>query len=484
MPFDLNGAWTCNDGGVYFVRQEGDLVTWAGLQASGFHLGMGFTNVFQGRIGPDGATLTGEWVDVPRGDTNNSGTLGLLISEVAVPAPPPPHLPPGEPSPPDPPGTLLEMRQIPEQTTGGFGGSFWAQNGQSLEPQDIRDLAGRVHRYDVPLGENNPPHRDFSVMWGTVGRLGLNIPASSLDYCSFVGGDWDVDGDFIFHLADIDWSRMESDFWTGGWIEDNTDILGHFDRSDKDGYTWIFHCEAPMYGRQNDSDHCNEPPEILLPGWQETGGNSVLINGEPIEGRLTAATDHTVPPPDNVALVFMLDRSKQTLMLRRDRSRVRVTGVVASDPDHWDDDGQPPEIHPVYAIDILQDFAEPRRPETNLTGVWHADDIGTYYVRQIGGAVWWLGMSCDQGRSFANVFRGSVAGDTIEGTWVDVPMGIWGVLGGGSLFLHGSGLDAELVKTRETAGFGGTIWTKLYDTAATLPNWVTYPGIPVGPVLE
>jgi hypothetical protein len=63
-------------------------------------------------------------------------------------------------------------------------------------------------------------------------------------------------------------------------------------------------------------------------------------------------------------------------LLKRDFSYVRVTGVVASDPDHWDDT-QPPEIHPVSAIDIIQDFTLPRTQHTNLTGVWHPSDIGT-----------------------------------------------------------------------------------------------------------
>ena len=43
----------------------------------------------------------------------------------------------------------------------------------------------------------------------------------------------------------------------------------------------------------------------------------------------------------------------------------------------------------------------------NLTGAWHCDDIGTYYIREVGNTVWWLGLSCDQGRQFANVYRGN-----------------------------------------------------------------------------
>src|SRR4029077_5413094 len=113
--------------------------------------------------------------------------------------------------------------------------------------------------------------------------------------------------------------------------------------------------------------------------------------------------------------------------------RVRVTGVVNLD-EHAE--GPPdfrgaPEIHPVYAIEALQDFRR-RRPGADLTGVWHANDVGTYYLRQIDGNVlWWLGLSRDQGRTFANVFQGSIryrggdgeplAKSMIEGDWADVP---------------------------------------------------------------
>ncbi len=469
--FDLNGAWRANDDGVYYIRQNGDLVTWAGLHASGFHMGMEFANVFQGTIGPDGTTLTGTWVDVPRGGTNSSGTLGLQIVE--VPVPPVPTFPPSA-------QTMLELRQIPAETTGGFGGTLWTKTASSLGPQDIVSIDGKVQRYDVPLGENNPPCRDFSVVWGTVGTVnGPTLPRTPFDYCSFVGGDWDGDGDFDFDLIP-DWSRIESGFWIDGWANQvfgpllgllheaaNTHILSLFDRYAR------FHCETAMYGRQNDSDHCNDAPVILLPGWAEQGGHSVLVNGRPVEGRVSDVTDHRVTPPSK-ALLFSLDPNHTAQVGLSPGLVVRVTGVVADDAGHEGETA--PEIHPVYAIDVVQDFAVPRAENTNLTGAWHADDVGTYYMRQIGNALWWLGMSHDQGRSFANVFRGTVEGNTLEGTWVDVPMGVGGVLGGGSLVLYGNDLSTQLVKNAESAGFGGTIWTKLYDTAATLPIR------PIGPV--
>ena len=96
-------------------------------------MGMGFANVFQGTIGPDGTTLTGTWVDVPRGGTNSSGTLGLQIVE--VPVPPVPTFPPSA-------QTMLELRQIPAETTGGFGGTLWTKTASSLGPQDIVSIRG------------------------------------------------------------------------------------------------------------------------------------------------------------------------------------------------------------------------------------------------------------------------------------------------------------------------------------------------------
>jgi len=64
---DLTGAWSADDGATYYIRQLSDgSVSWGGLNHSGFHTGMEFTNVFRGRVSADGRTLTGDWADVPR----------------------------------------------------------------------------------------------------------------------------------------------------------------------------------------------------------------------------------------------------------------------------------------------------------------------------------------------------------------------------------------------------------------------------------
>jgi hypothetical protein len=231
-----------------------------------------------------------------------------------------------------------------------------------------------------------------------------------------------------------------------------------------------------MYGRNNGAwPDCESEPRNLLPGWNEQSGWSVLINGRAIDGHLTVNVDDQ----QNTVLSFAVGPDGQSVELQQGVT-ARVTGVVADDAGHGGTTA--PEIHPVYAIDVLQDFKLPRAQPVTLSGTWHGSDSGTYYVRQLGSQVWWLGLSRDQGRSFANVFCGSISqGGTIEGQWVDVPMGIGGVLSGGTLTIDGDQPDTQLsttlTKTAETANFGAWTWTKIYDAA----------GAPVGgapPIIE
>jgi hypothetical protein len=56
----------------------------------------------------------------------------------------------------------------------------------------------------------------------------------------------------------------------------------------------------------------------------------------------------------------------------------------------------------------------------SLDGLWRANDGGTYQVRIAGTDVWWIGMSRDNGRTWTNVFKGSLNGGIITGQWADV----------------------------------------------------------------
>jgi hypothetical protein len=84
-PFDLTGVWQDNAGGKYAIRQIGNRVSWIDDGRPTY------INIFQGTISGD--ILTGEWVDVPGGQLQNTGRISLRIesnSRMVVLDPPAP----------------------------------------------------------------------------------------------------------------------------------------------------------------------------------------------------------------------------------------------------------------------------------------------------------------------------------------------------------------------------------------------------------
>jgi hypothetical protein len=98
----------------------------------------------------------------------------------------------------------------------------------------------------------------------------------------------------------------------------------------------------------------------------------------------------------------------------------------------------------------------------NLTGKWRCDDEGTYYIRQIGNEVWWVGRSPDRGKQWDNVLHGEIKGRRIVGKWADVPRGE--AMGAGELHLElivRGGQVVGMRKVKEVGdGFGGGNWTR------------------------
>jgi hypothetical protein len=100
-------------------------------------------------------------------------------------------------------------------------------------------------------------------------------------------------------------------------------------------------------------------------------------------------------------------------------------------------------------------------PPMSLTGSWKGNDGGTYYVQQNGATVWWVGMSGDKGRSWTNVFQGSLSGSILTGTWSDVPFG--GTKNNGSITLTlsrttGGGI-VGMKRVAVSGGFSGSSWS-------------------------
>jgi subtilisin family serine protease len=76
----LTGVYNANDGGRYYMRQNGPITLyWAGLSGGG--AGTAFTNVFRGtEQGVPSTTIVGQWCDVPRGTILNCGSLTIRMT--------------------------------------------------------------------------------------------------------------------------------------------------------------------------------------------------------------------------------------------------------------------------------------------------------------------------------------------------------------------------------------------------------------------
>ncbi len=93
----------------------------------------------------------------------------------------------------------------------------------------------------------------------------------------------------------------------------------------------------------------------------------------------------------------------------------------------------------------------------NLTGTWHGNDGGTYYISQLGNEIWWYGENSPTGTSWSNVAYGNIFGNSIRLKWSDVPKG--GTANSGILLLEILS-PSRMVAREKTGGFGGSEWQK------------------------
>jgi hypothetical protein len=471
---ELTGTWQGDDGAIYYLRQIGSQLWWAGfsvdssLGASDLHWGLRFSNVFQGQVSGD--TITGDWADVPKGSSLNSGTLTLN-------------------------GSANQLQRQSE--TGGFGATLWNRIAPAYPPPTFdRTLFGdqiftlfqlvkknRNSIRDHTLLDNLKPAKTrASVVFGTISQafpngqpdpdaMHVNYPPN-LDRCystyACLSDYSDLDADIDFNLQ-VDRPNLDSqiNFWSSdGWETGSGVNPGNFrnklDFVNPQGNSNQLHIESIMFGGTTE---CREEGTTyyLLPGWQQPGAQSVLLNGRPIAGQLDFSD--TGRSDGAFTIHSLLGRTPKI------GDRVRLTGILALDCGHgWEHDcdedvasTQDQEMHPLYAIDFIQDFTF-RQLGALLTGVWSANDAGTYYVHQIGNTVWWLGLSADEGKSFANVFRGTLQNGQVSGNWADIPLGQ--TANSGPLTLSGNQGQVSTTWTRvgDAGAFSGSAWQKLYDT--------------------
>jgi|GEM_PF-1533900 len=486
---DLSGTWAGNDGAIYYLRQIGHELWWAGLSVDSpngvndLQWGIRFANVFQGQI--SNGTVSGDWADVPRGAILNSGTLTLAVSTNSI------------------------QRQ---SETGGFGASSWTRIAHVAPAPDIPPVIASLIGTDIfavfdLVKKNQNAWRDHSLLdnlkpakskpvaiFGNIVQthfpdtlqlfplkiipgapdpdpMHVNYPANAdRSYATFIclnGNDSPPDGDIDFNIS-VDRANLDAQngFWDGNDWETGhgvnaSNFRAKLENGNDRGQKNQLHLESIMYGGTTEcGDEAN--PEFLLPGWQQLGAQAVLLNGRPIGGQMNFSD--TGRPDGSSTITAILGRKPKF------GDRVRITGILTLDCGHGlehdcDEDTastQNQEIHPIYAIDFVQNFTI-RKLTALLTGAWAANDAGTYYVRQVGNTVWWLGLSVDQGLTFANVFHGTLQGSQVSGSWADVPLGE--TSGAGQITLNGNQGQGSTVWTRagETGGFGGSSWQKLYD---------------------
>jgi hypothetical protein len=457
--FDFADVWSCDDGNRYYLALDGIGGIWwvglsdeAGLQSQG----LAFASVFHGILRRD--VIDGEWADVPRGVASSAGALSLAILRAAD-------------------GTPTALYRL--DATGSLLSTVWwptvPRPPFPIAEGPMADVFRRVYKNvqragrqgNETLDGNLACLRDSAVVYGTVITHGAegeilitstSPPNGERTYAAFMDlGTWSGTGDqpdcdIGFYLQ-VDTNKFTPDFWATGWTAPShaAEVQQLMNRP--------LEAEVIMFGRDvpaQDWRYFNPNVPPLLPGWQEVAGDSVLLNGRPIEGQLDLQ-------PSSVA--FFLGPTPELC------SRVRVAGVMVYDHGHWHGNPRKLEIHPVFSIDVLTGTAK-----SDLSGVWGADNGDTYYVHRVGDHIWWLGLGPYRDRRTAAVFHGTLKASTFTGRWVQTPFGYGGGTGEAS-FTVDPGL-LTIVPDPALLQITGN-WTKLYD------GWTPEkPGLPnVGEVI-
>jgi len=433
---DLTGIWGADDGGLYYVHQDGLAVWWAGFSNDhGLENGLSFCNVFSGVLKSN--EVSGQWADVPRGATMSFGTLSLMAEFNAD-------------------GSPAKMLGIDQ--TGGFSGTAWTFLCSTLPNFDLplQEVFDKTHKNTYPplnpisetLADELDIVKDSVVIYGCLdnGESDPVYPFSNkfpptwprtYDAFRAMNHWWDPFGqedcDMTCYI-DVDMNFLPTDLYAG-MSPDHRDCV-------KKKFPSL-HPEMIMFSGK-DNPTSNKPTE-LLPGWAQIGGNSILLNGRPLNA--------------NVAINSSKSASQICGITPEVFGNVRVTGAMVIDKNH----DHPLEIHPVYAFDFIT-----ASNKQDISGVWGDRNEYTYYIHNVFGTIWMLITRPFRDHSFAAVFRGLLSGNaatresgkTATGDWITVPYGMEDGSGSMSLVV---GADALTMKVTGNNPVSGSELRKLYD---------------------
>lgn len=440
-----------NDGGMYFLRQAGDVLWWLGASGGLMHPGLEFCNVFRGSV--TASAVTGDWSCVPRGAAAGRGTLTLR--------------PAGE-------HQLLRVGG-----SGGFGASIWRRTSNSAWPvisagqafaAALRNVFTDGDSYaKATLATSLRPLRDSVSVFAVVAKpadeggppvavsypAAFDIPLQDFTYSEFIclndpasfGNGDQPEGDVSF------WLQADTGQLTAGQPGFRTDCQVRRGRAGQQPAGPI-ETAILMFGRSADcGDQGAETALPCFPGWAErAAGSAVTFNGKPI---------HVVVPP----LIGAPPSEPNFLTELSAGDPVRVTGALAlsaGDPGRL-------KIHPGYAVEkITATFTG------DLSGAW-ADDAGnTYYLRHdlTDDSVWYAAVSPLGGHAFGQVFRGGFLPGQVTGEFVALdfgygsapPPGVTGSrIGDTGAVKFGLGRTALAGREVPMLATGGFRLMKLYD---------------------
>lgn len=94
----------------------------------------------------------------------------------------------------------------------------------------------------------------------------------------------------------------------------------------------------------------------------------------------------------------------------------------------------------------------------DLTGDWKVLPDVDIYIRQIDNSVWWLCESSGISPGWSSVANGTVEGNAVSLSWIDVPKG--NLSATGTLLLNITSND-EMQILNQTGNWGGENWTEL-----------------------
>jgi hypothetical protein len=543
----LTGTFYGSDNGVYYLQQVGNDVWWEGESVDPdpnpqggllgpYHVwnrGIDSTSIFHGTI--SGSTLSGEWVEVTRGASLRRGTISLAISTN---------------------GNGAAQLSV---LSGSFRAAQWTQ-GEPTNDLFFQDMQGNTQlmtffdrfvnaKKSIPASNNdqgdrlgdthNPenlrPYRDQTVFYGELRTRSsrdeawphVNYPPDApRDYHNFACNA--NDGDLDFRIR-VDTTRIPGDFQPLGWGSDNAqdedesgtdeqDIIpkllniGLFDSNAAAGLqlpmpgTWFYlGAEGIMYGGDN-VDNCPSSARSVFPGWADHGGNSILVNGRPIDGNAQPGNIMIAQNPDIAVSGNAMAVGGLVGYPLAPGTEVRVTGALILDCGHgiipgtddeeyftptdhvhtcdqregwYDDNAQNQEIHPFYSLDLIEcplghyppGVCASDTARANLTGAWGTEDGGTYYVRQVGNDIWWLGLTRNRDPIMPNSIP-SITNPTtfFKGTIANQPDGSALITGQGvTLPKSGGAVGGDVTNATLTVNSNHKQMTLSFSSSATFP---------------